>query len=101
MIVALIHGSSIYLIKVGSGRLDGFCKSIILPSFKFTLYTTPGVVVSKFTSNSLSNLYVTISRCSNPRKPHLKPNPKAEDDSASNEKLASFNCNFANPSFNF
>ena len=33
MIVALIHGSSIFLISVGSGRLEGFCRSIISPLF--------------------------------------------------------------------
>ena len=53
------------------------------------------------TSNSLSNLSVTISKWSKPKNPHLKPRPKAEDDSGSYEKLASFNCNFAKPSFNF
>ena len=40
-------------------------------------------------------------KCSKPKKPHLKPNPNADEDSASNEKLASFNCNLAKPSFNF
>ena len=42
-----------------------------------------------------------ISRWSSPKKPHLKPKPRADDDSASNEKLASFNWSLANPSFNF
>ena len=37
IIVAFIHGSSIDFIMVGSGRLDGFCKSITFPLFKFTL----------------------------------------------------------------
>ena len=60
IIVDLIYASSINLINVGSGRLDGFCKSSISPLFKFTLYTTPGVVVSKLTSNSRSNLSVII-----------------------------------------
>ena len=58
-------------------------------------------MVNKFTSNSLSNLSVTISKWSKPRNPHLNPKPKAEDDSGSKEKLASFNCNLAKPSFNF
>ena len=35
--VALIQGSSIESIFVGSGRVDGFCKSIILPLFNLTL----------------------------------------------------------------
>ena len=58
-------------------------------------------MVNKFTSNSLSNLSVTISKCNNPKNPHLNPKPKADEDSGSNEKLASFNCNLAKPSFNF
>ena len=37
IIVAFIQGSSIDLINVGSGKLDGFCKSIVFPLFKFTL----------------------------------------------------------------
>ena len=44
---------------------------------------------------------MTISKCKSPKKPHLKPSPKADEDSGSYEKLASFNCNFPNPSFNF
>ena len=75
MTVALIHGSSISFIKVGSGRLDGFWSSITSPLLRWTLYTTPGVVVNKFISNSLSNLSVTISKWSNPKNPHLKPKP--------------------------
>ena len=47
------------------------------------------MVVSKFISNSLSNLSVTISKCNNPKNPHLKPKPSAEEDSASKEKLES------------
>ena len=53
--------------------------------------TTPGVVVIKFISNSLSSLCVIISKCNSPKNPHLNPNPKADEDSASYEKLASFN----------
>ena len=53
------------------------------------------------TSNSRSSLSVTISRCNSPKKPHLNPNPKAEEDSGSNEKLASFNCSLASPSLSF
>ena len=45
--------------------------------------TTPGVVVRRLISNSLSNLSVTISKWRRPRNPHLKPNPKAVEDSAS------------------
>ncbi len=59
------------------------------------------MVVSRLISNSLSSLSVTISKCNKPKKPHLKPSPKAEEDSGSKEKLESFNLSFANPSFNF
>ena len=97
----MIHGSSINFIKVGSGKLDGFWRSFISPLFIWILYTTPGVVVNRLISNSLSSLSVTISKCNNPKKPHLKPNPNAEEDSVSKEKLESFNFSLANPSFNF
>ena len=59
------------------------------------------MVVNKLISNSLSSLSVIISKCNKPKKPHLKPSPKAEDASGSYEKLASFNFSFARPSFNF
>ena len=39
-----------------------------------------------------------ISKCNNPRNPHLNPNPNATDVSASNCSAASFNCNFSNAS---
>ena len=55
----------------------------------------------RLTSNSLSNLSVIISRCNNPKNPHLNPRPSALEDSGSYEKLASFNFNLAKPSFNF
>ena len=35
--VALIQGSSINLIKVGSGKFDGFCKSKTSPLFTLKL----------------------------------------------------------------
>ena len=34
IIVVFIQGSSIYLINVGSGKLEGFCRSITSPLFK-------------------------------------------------------------------
>ena len=46
IIVDFIQGSSINLIWVGSGNADGFCKFIILSLLRWTLYTTPGVVVN-------------------------------------------------------
>ena len=78
--VDFIQGSSMNLICVGSGNADGFCKFIILSLLRWTLYTTPGVVVNKFISNSLSSLCVIISKCNRPKKPHLNPRPKADDD---------------------
>ena len=44
---------------------------------------------------SLSSLSCIISRCKSPKKPHLKPKPRAEDVSGSYSKLASFKCSFA------
>ena len=51
IIVALIQGSSIKFINVGSGKLEGFCKSFIFPLFKLILYTTPGVVYKVHLNN--------------------------------------------------
>ena len=42
-----------------------------------------------------------ISKCNNPRNPHLNPNPNATDVSASNCSAASFNCNFSNASLKY
>ena len=52
-------------------------------------------------SNSLSNLSSIISKCNNPKKPHLKPKPKAADVSGSYSKAASFSCNFSRATFKF
>ena len=49
---------------------------------------------------SLLNLCTTISRCNKPKKPHLNPNPNAEEFSGSYEIDESFNFNFAILSFN-
>jgi len=53
------------------------------------LYITDGAVVMISRLNSLSILSWMISICNNPRKPHLKPNPKAIDVSGSKAKDAS------------
>ena len=58
-------------------------------------------MVNKFISNSLSSLSVMISKCNKPKNPHLNPRPKALEDSASYEKLASFNFNLPKPSLSF
>ena len=65
------------------------------------MYITDGAVVIKPKSNSLSNLSITISKCNNPRKPHLNPNPNAIDVSGSYSNAASFNFSFSNASFKF
>ena len=48
--------------------------SNICPSVLCTLYITDGAVVISAKSNSLSNLSIIISKCNNPKNPHLKPN---------------------------
>ena len=48
--------------------------------------------------NSLSILLIIISICNNPKKPHLKPNPKASEVSGSNTNEASFNFSFSKAS---
>ena len=52
-------------------------------------------------SNSLSNLSSIISKCNNPKNPHLNPNPSAADVSCSNSNAASFNFNFSNAILRF
>ena len=44
-IVALIHGSSILSINVGSGKSAGLCNAFWIPFWRLTLYTTDGAVV--------------------------------------------------------
>ena len=66
-----------------------------------TLYITDGAVVIKPKSNSLSSLSSIISKCNNPKKPHLNPKPSACDVSCSNSRAASFNFNFSKATFKF
>ncbi|KPK32799.1 MAG: hypothetical protein AMS24_03140 [Chlamydiae bacterium SM23_39] len=66
---------------------------IFFLSFNITLYKTLGDVVIISISNSLVILSKTISRCSNPKKPHLKPNPNAWELSCSICRAESFNFN--------
>ncbi|MPM51335.1 hypothetical protein SDC9_98083 [bioreactor metagenome] len=49
-------------------------------------------------SNSLSRRSSIISICSNPKKPHLNPKPRATDVSGSNEREASLSLNFSSAS---
>ncbi len=69
------------------------------PSVLWTLYITDGAVVISPKSNSLSNLSSIISKCNNPKNPHLNPNPKAADVSGSYSSAASFNFSFSNATF--
>ena len=64
--------------------LDGFVRSTTSPFVLWTLYITPGAVVTRSRLYSLSSLSCIISRCRSPKKPHLKPNPRAIDVSGSN-----------------
>ena len=69
--------------------------------FFVTQYITDGAVVTKFKLNYLSNLSSIISKCNNPKNPHLKPNPKAAEVSSSNSNAASFTCYFSSASLTF
>ena len=51
-------------------------------------------------SNSRFIRSIVTSICNNPRKPVLKPNPKATDVSGSKVRAASFNFNLSNASLN-
>ena len=64
------------------------------------MYLTDGVVEIKSILYSLLNLSTIISICNKPRKPHLKPKPRAIEVSGTKVKEASFNCNFSKASLN-
>ena len=98
MISAETNGSSIYSMLEGSGRFEGLVSSMTLPSVVWTLYTTPGAVVTRSRLNSLSSLSCMISRWRSPRNPHLKPNPSAIDVSGSKLSAASFSWSFSSAS---
>ena len=51
-------------------------------------------------SNSLSILEIIISICKSPKKPVLKPKPKASEVSGSNDNAASLSLSFSRASFN-
>ena len=98
---AVTNGSSIYDISCGVGNSVGLYISSTSPVVLWTLYITDGAVVISPKSNSLSNLSSIISRWSNPKNPHLNPNPNAADVSGSYSSAASFNCSFSNATFKF
>ena len=90
-----------FFISVYSSRMDGFLITLSSSLFLISLNSTDGGVTINDRSNSLSNLSITISKCSRPKNPHLKPNPKAEDVSGSKTKLASFNTYLSRDSLSF
>ena len=73
--------------------------SITSPFVLCTLYITDGAVVISPKSNSLSILSSIISRCNNPKNPHLNPKPNAADVSCSYSSAASFSFSFSNAIF--
>ena len=100
-IFAVTTGSSIYDISCGVGKSVGLYISSTSPVTLCTLYITDGAVVISPKSNSLSSLSSIISKCSNPKNPHLNPNPSAADVSVSYSSAASFSCSFSNATFKF
>ena len=54
-----------------------------LPEESGYYFITDGAVVINPKSNSLSNLSSIISKCNNPKNPHLKPKPSAAEVSGS------------------
>ena len=83
-----------------SSSIEGFLITLSSSLFLIILNSTEGGVTIKDKSNSLSNLSITISRCNNPKKPHLNPNPNAEEVSGSKTKLASLRTYLSNDSLN-
>ena len=57
--------------------------TISVSLFLTILNSTEGGVTINDRSNSLSSLSITISKCNNPKNPHLNPKPKADDVSGS------------------
>ena len=74
---------------VGSGSPEGLCTSFALPCLSYTIYDTLGTVVMTSILNSLSKRSWIISIWSNPKKPHLNPNPRATELSGENVREAS------------
>ena len=92
-------GSSTCSMLVTGGNFVGLSISNTSPVVVCTLYTTLGAVVTRSRSNSLSRRSWMISICNNPKKPHLKPNPKATEVSGSYVKEASLSFSFSKDSF--
>ena len=82
--------SWIFFISVNSSIFEGFLTIISSSLFLTILNSTEGGVTMSERPNSLSSLSITISRWSNPRKPHRNPKPNADEVSGSYMKLAPF-----------
>ena len=79
MMVARIHGSSMWSITLPSGMSTGLCSSCTSPLVRWMRYTTDGAVAIRSRSNSRVSRSWMISRCSSPRKPQRKPKPSAAE----------------------
>ena len=95
IMVALIKGSSILSIRLGSGICVGLFTVIISPLDVVAIKLTLGTVVITVWLNSLSKRSCIISMCSMPKKPQRKPKPSACDVSSSKVSEASFNCSLS------
>ena len=69
--------------SVNLSIIEGFLMINSSSLFLINLNSTEGGVTIKDKSNSLSSLSITISKWSKPKKPHLKPKPKADEVSGS------------------
>ena len=76
---ALMYGSVTLAILNGSGQWPGLSTSIVLPSFKVTLYLTVGAETTRPMSNSRCKRSWITSRCSRPRNPQRNPKPRAAE----------------------
>ena len=79
--------------------LHGLSTITVSPLVKITSYITEGLVAMISMLNSLLILSLIISICNNPRKPHLKPKPKASLVSGSLVNEASLSFSFIIASF--
>ena len=95
---ASIIGSRISWMRPGSGKSDGMWTSVSVPSVSVTSKRTDGIVAMRSMPYSRSRRSRTMSMCSRPRKPHLKPKPSASDTSGSHDSAASLSSSFSSAS---
>jgi len=79
---AMIGSRNSSMVSAG-GRREGLETCRTSPPRSVTSYTTEGAVVMRLMSYSRSRRSCTMSMCSRPRKPQLKPKPSACDTSGS------------------